>query len=61
MEPENAQASMSLQTCLNVKTRRDTRSQPWQKFMEITHTADKPLKIGSNVRLLGQRVNAHVG
>jgi len=56
--PHTSKASPST---LTIKERDDSRTQPWKAFMHVTHTADKPIIIGSNVRLLGQRVNAHVG
>jgi hypothetical protein len=55
------QPSKTGTSTLTVKERDDTRIQPWKVFMDVTHTADSPIKIGNGVRLLGQRVNAHVG
>lgn len=48
-------------TTLTLKEREDTRTQPWKAFMDVSHTADSPIVIGASIRLLGQRVNAHVG
>jgi hypothetical protein len=46
---------------LALKEKDDRRTQPWKAFMDVTHTADSPIVLGINIRLLGQRVNAHVG
>jgi hypothetical protein len=55
------QAEKTCSTPLTLKEREDCRVQPWRKFMAVTHTSDTPLVLGDHVRLLGQRVNAHVG
>ena len=62
--PQPTQPSQPCQpspSALAVKERDDGRTQPWKAFMHVTHTADSPIGLGFNVRLLGQRVNAHVG
>lgn len=55
------QSTTSKNTPLDLKERHDGRSQPWKSFMSVTHTKDSPVVLGDRIRLLGQRVNAHVG
>lgn len=46
---------------LAVSERRDGRIQPWKEVMYVVHTPDIPQKLSDKTRLMGHRVNAHVG
>lgn len=46
---------------LQMKDQDDARYRPWQEFVTVEHTPEKPQIINDNIRLLGQRINAHMG
>jgi len=51
----------SQKNSLEIQDKDDKRQQPWREFVDVQHTAEKSQVLGDHIRLLGQRINAHMG